>query len=327
MSAIATATAVLPASVGPEAALRTRGLLRPWALRRGPGVLTFRGRVREGTSTLPVAPVAEVSRGITYGLASTPVLLRNVGGSYPVPANTPWAVASDGTWRVVLSQHTDLRLVHVGSGGIDGPALLHRPIRFTGEERKVMRAAIKSITPIWVDDRSRPIANLTGLPVGDPSPFTVRPLGPLNDQDLTAGFYVMARYGLASQESSADQRLGRAIDHIESQLSDPALNVAAVASATKLSRRTLQTLFVQVGGVASYIRKQRLAAVLRHLTADAERFPDLDVVAAATGFGSRRTLERAMRQTYGLTPKQARSHVLAGSLLREVPVVAELRAS
>lgn len=316
-----------PTLTGPEAALRTDGLLRPWALRRATGAMTFRGRVREGTTSLLAGPVTELTRGITFGLASTPVLLKSVGGSHPVPANTPWAVLSDGTWRLVLSQHTDLRLVHGDACAVDAPALLPRPVRFTGAEREVMRAAIKTVTPIWIDDRNRPIANLTVLPVEETSPFTVRPLGPFNDRDLAAGFYVMARFALASQENSEDQRLGRVIDQIEAQLSDPALNVASVAANTKLSRRTLQTLFARQGGVASYIRKQRLAAVLRHLTADVDQFPDLDQVAAATGFGSRRTLERAMRQTYGLTPRQARTQVLAGVPLREVPTVPQLEAS
>jgi len=315
------------APLGPEAALRTDGLLRPWALRRVTGALTFRGRVREGTVTLPAMPVPELIRGITFGLASTPVLLKSVGGSYPVPANTPWAVPSDGTWRIVLSQHTDLRLVHGDALAVDAPSIVHRPIRFTGAERTVMRGALKTVTPIWIDDRCRPIATLTMLPLDETSPFTARPLGPFNDQDLAAGFGVMARSALESQLASEDQRLGRVIDHVESQLSDPALSVASVAEHTKLSRRTLQTLFAPYGGVATYIRRQRLAAVLRHLTADAAQFPDLELVAAETGFGSRRTLERAMRQTYGLTPRQARTQVLAGAPLREVAAVPQLRAS
>lgn len=317
--------------------LQSATLIEPWALQRTSYAFTFRGRFRRGDAHLAAAPLPNLHRGITFGLASTPLVLKGVGSSFPVPANTPWAVPAAGAWRVVFSQTTDLRLIHCDAANLQvvrpgpgqRPAPLgspHRPLRFDGPERQVMRAAIKSATAVWIDDKSRPIINLASSVPEVNGAVTVRPVGSSIDRDTMAAFVLMATWVLDQHLHSADHRLERVLEHIESCISDPGLTTASVAAHTRLSRRTLQGLFAEHGGLATVIRRKRLERVVQLLTADPKHCPSLDDVARSTGLGSRRTVERAMRQVYGLTAQQARSQVLAGYALREVGTT-ELKAS
>jgi AraC-like DNA-binding protein len=270
----------------PVGVLLTSALTEPWAIRRGLHAILFRGRLRPGTAALPEMPLPGVERGISFGLSSAPVVLRSVGGSFSVRANTPWAVPSDGSWRLVVDQVTDLRLVHGDGAAVQAKAFGHRPIRFDGHERTIMRAAIKASTPLWVDARSEPITDLSRY--GGTEPMSIaQPIGTLADHDISAAFLMMATWALEQRQEDEDQRLSRVIEYVGSRLADPGLSTASVATHCRLSRRTLQTLFASHGGLASYIRRQRLAEVLRLLAS--EQLPDLDAVAQATGLGSRRT--------------------------------------
>ncbi len=291
----------------------------PWAGRRTSALTTFRGRVVPGWAQLPVSPLAGIEHGITFGLASAPVILKSVEGSHQVPANTPWAVNSDGTWRLVFPRTADLRLIHGDGAVMNAPASLRRPLRFLGTSEKTLRAAIAASTAVWVDERCRQIANLASV---EASRFaadraTIRSLNPPVDHDATVAFVMLATWALDQQPREIDPRLDRIVEHVDAHLADPTLSTDTIAAGCAVSRRTLQTLLADQGGVASYVRRRRLVAALDLLTADVDSVPDPDEVAQATGLGSRRTLERAMRQVYGLTPRQARSQVLAGFPLQE----------
>ncbi|RNL62312.1 AraC family transcriptional regulator [Nocardioides marmoriginsengisoli] len=276
----------------------------------------FRGRMHPGTTPLPALPT-ESGTGITFGLASRPIVLASLAGSYPVRASTPWAIPSDGTWRLVAAETTDLHLVHSAGLPVRVPALGTRLIRFDGPDRKVMRAAIKSMTPSWIDDDGQQVADLAPYGPEAQHRARLRPVHAASDHDTVAAFVMMASWALERNRSIADQRLERVLAHIDQHLADPGLTTASIATRTRLSRRTLQGLFSTHGGLAAHIRRRRVVAAVGHLVADPGAFPDLDEVAHATGLGSRRTLERAMRHVYGLTPGQAREHVLSGEVLRE----------
>lgn len=291
----------------------------PWSGRRTKDVVSFRGRVGPGWAQLPVTPLAEIDQGVTFGLASAPVILKRLGRSHPVPANTPWAVPSDGTWRLVFTRTVDLRLIHGNGSVVNAPPSARRPLRFQGTCERAIRAAINAATPVWIDQRCRPIANLASLQPSHlrTTPSPVRPLGPLVDHDSTAAFVMLATWAFEQHGKAADPRLDRVIEHIDARLADPGLSTDTIAAGCGVSRRTLQTLFADHGGIAGYLRRRRLTAALGIL-ADGDQVPDLDDVAQAAGLGSRRTLERAVRQVYGLTPRQARAQILAGVPLREL---------
>lgn len=290
----------------------------PWSGRRTKTVLSFRGRVNPGLAQLPAIPLAGIENGITFGLASAPVILKSLSGTHPVPANAPWAVANDGTWKVVFTRVTDLRLIHGNGAVMNAPPHVRRPFRFRDDCERAMRAAINAATPVWVDDRCRPVANLASLHPSQvrANPSAVRPVGASVDHDTTAAFVMLATWAFEQHARETDPRVERVVDHIDTHLGDPALSTDSIAAGCGISRRTLQSVLAGYGGVACYLRRRRLEAAVEILTAG-DQMPDLDEVARATGLGSRRTFERAIRQVYGLTPRQARAQVLAGFPLRE----------
>lgn len=307
---------------------RVRDLIRvrnepiPWAARRQGEDRVFRGRLLPGTAVLPPRVAADNKRGITLGLSTRPIVLRSVGVAHHIPASVPWMVLSDAEWRITVTEPTDLQLVHsqeIDPHVVDNAVSAGRPIRFEGRQSKVVRAAIKSATPDWIDPSNHPVTDLASTPGRDLRLVgSLSPDGPYDREHLNA-FVLMMSWALEQHSTNADPRFTAVVRFIQARIADPNLNTQAVVDQLGVSRRTLQTLFEVEGGVAAHIRRLRLAAALRLITRDPDAVPNYDAVATSTGLGSRRTLERAMRQVYGLTPRQARAQVLAGNLLRERP--------
>ncbi|MFL6159534.1 MAG: helix-turn-helix domain-containing protein [Marmoricola sp.] len=292
---------------------------RPWVARRLGDDRIFRGRLQPGTAALPTRDAPAGRRAVTFGLASRPIVLRSVGVAHPIPAGAPWVVLAGSEWRITVAEPTDLRLVHghgIDPDLVDATVIGSRPTRFRSREAQIVRTAITSATPVWIDATARTVLDLADGPQPDWREVGSRTDAGVRDSELISAFVLMASWAFEQHRAGEDPRRAAVLQHVEAHLADPTMNTASIASRLKISRRTLQTMFEPRGGLAAYIRRQRLAAVLRLLTAD-PGLPDLDAVAAMTGLGSRRTLERSMRQVYGLTPRQARAHVVAGHDLRE----------
>lgn len=309
--------------------IRVRNEPSPWAARRYGQDRVFRGRQLPGTAVLPPRIALGDTRGITLGLSSRPIVLRSIGAAHHIPANVPWVVLADAEWRITVTEPSDLRLVHSHSfapGLVESAVSASRPTRFEGRQRKIVRAAIKSAAPEWIDTTNQPVKDLA-----ESSGQRLRLVGSRTpdgtmDRDYVNAFVLMMSWAFEQHRSDQDPRFAAVALYVKARLADPTLNTQAIADQLGISRRTLQALCETEGGVAAYIRRLRLAAVLQLITRDPDSAPDLDTVAQLTGLGSRRTLERAMRQVYGLTPRQARAHVLAGKLLRGW-TVNELEAS
>lgn len=301
----------------------------PWAARKLDHYRVFRGRLHPGTARLPSRAKPRGERGVTLGLASRPIVLRSVGVAHPIPANTPWLVLSDTEWRITVTEPTDLRLLH-GHGLdrdlLDAVITEHRPTRFQTPEAKIVRAALRSATPSWIDGQMQSVKDLAAGPETDWRVVAGREPSGSQYQDHFKAFVLLITWALEQQATREDPRFVSVVRHVTTYLADPAMSTVTIAEQLMISRRTLQSLFEAHGGLAAYIRRQRLSAVLSLLTESSTRFPDLEEVATLTGLGSRRTLERAMRQVYGLTPRQARAQVFAGHQLRERESN-ELRAS
>ncbi len=92
---------------------------------------------------------------------------------------------------------------------------------------------------------------------------------------------------------------------IRERLSDPRLSPAAVAAALSLSRRALYgSVFPEDGGVAAFIRRQRLARA-RQLLADTAL--PVARVAAMVGLSDPAQFSRLFRAEFGCTPRDARA--------------------
>jgi AraC-like DNA-binding protein len=99
---------------------------------------------------------------------------------------------------------------------------------------------------------------------------------------------------------------------VEARLHDPRLTPEHVAAELRVSRATLYRIFEADGGVAAYIRDQRLRRAAR-LLSDATERRRIGQIAYACGFQSETHFGRAFRQCFGATPGEVR---LVGTLPR-----------
>jgi AraC-like DNA-binding protein len=94
---------------------------------------------------------------------------------------------------------------------------------------------------------------------------------------------------------------------IDRNLLSRELGVDMIAKTFGLSRASLYRLFEPVGGIASFIRKQRLDRALQEITATGLTNRRIGPIAYRYGFKSAAVFSRTFRETYGIRPTQARS--------------------
>lgn len=92
--------------------------------------------------------------------------------------------------------------------------------------------------------------------------------------------------------------------YIEQHISEAELGTESLQQAFALSRASLYRLFQSRGGVASYIREQRLCTAHRYLQA----YPECSLtwLLYEMGFASERQFQRAFQQRFGMPPMQWR---------------------
>ncbi|MBV6841362.1 transcriptional regulator TagK [Xanthomonas euvesicatoria] len=92
--------------------------------------------------------------------------------------------------------------------------------------------------------------------------------------------------------------------YIEQHIGEAELGTESLQHAFALSRASLYRLFQSRGGVASYIREQRLSTAHRYLQA----YPDCSLtwLLYEMGFASERQFQRAFQQRFGMPPMQWR---------------------
>ena len=94
---------------------------------------------------------------------------------------------------------------------------------------------------------------------------------------------------------------------IDRNLASHEFGIDMIAKSFGLSRASLYRLFEPIGGIASYIRKQRLDRAFQEITATGFTNRRIGPIAYRYGFKSAAVFSRAFRETYGIKPTQARS--------------------
>lgn len=80
----------------------------------------------------------------------------------------------------------------------------------------------------------------------------------------------------------------------------------AIAFANGVSRSRLYELFKPLGGIAAYIREQRLRTALRSLIDTELSHRPIGAIALDCGFSSESVFSRLFKKRFGLTPREAR---------------------
>ena len=99
--------------------------------------------------------------------------------------------------------------------------------------------------------------------------------------------------------------LGRARRMIEGRLADSNLTSETLCAALGVSRSRLYRIFEPLGGVASYIRKQRLQRT-RDALSDIADTRSIYRIAEQWGFVDASAYSRTFRHEFGISPKEAR---------------------
>jgi AraC-like DNA-binding protein len=99
---------------------------------------------------------------------------------------------------------------------------------------------------------------------------------------------------------------------IDQNLRSPALDADMLARTFGLSRASLYRLFEPVGGVASYIRGARLNRAYQDIVATEFSNRRIAPVAYRLGFKNLSAFNRLFKETYGVSPGEARDRALLG---------------
>jgi AraC-like DNA-binding protein len=100
--------------------------------------------------------------------------------------------------------------------------------------------------------------------------------------------------------------------HIDRTLQSPTLSVDNLAATFGLSRASLYRLFEPVGGVASYIRKSRLNRAYQDIVAVEYSNQRIGPIAYRLGFKNLSAFNRLFKETYGISPSEARQRAIHG---------------
>ncbi len=98
----------------------------------------------------------------------------------------------------------------------------------------------------------------------------------------------------------------RVQNFIKAHLADPDLGPETVAEMVAMSRAQLYRLFAPIGGVAEYIREQRLRRCLADLLSVKEAHRQIADIAYSWGFSDATYFAKLFKARFGRTPSEAR---------------------
>lgn len=120
--------------------------------------------------------------------------------------------------------------------------------------------------------------------------------------------------GRAASGTTAVPSAVRMLRAIDNDLADPELSAERLVRQFGLSRAALYRLFAPYGGVATYIRGQRLKRCFAEITSPAGGTRRIAAVAEKWGFVSEAVFSRSFRATFGMSPREARRAAIAGRI-------------
>ncbi|MGI6786451.1 MAG: helix-turn-helix domain-containing protein [Gleimia sp.] len=116
---------------------------------------------------------------------------------------------------------------------------------------------------------------------------------------------------LASEEEQKTALVRKAIEYIDSHLSDPDLGPASIANALYVSVRHLHSQFAVTGqSVGSYIKTARMERIRRDLANPLKTGDSVREIGERYGVTSPAHLSRIFKAAYGETPREYRKRIL-----------------
>ena len=100
---------------------------------------------------------------------------------------------------------------------------------------------------------------------------------------------------------------------IDRNLTSPELGPELLCQQFGLSRSTLYRLFEPAGGVAGYIRRQRLHRAFQEVVATGYSNQRIGLIGYRLGFRNTSDFTRTFRQSFGMSPSEARREAQAGN--------------
>lgn len=94
--------------------------------------------------------------------------------------------------------------------------------------------------------------------------------------------------------------------YIDQHLRSPALNVESLVRTFGLSRAALYRHFEPVGGIAAYIRSARHSRAYQEIVAPEFANQRIGPIAFRLGFKNLSAFNRLFKETYGVSPREAR---------------------
>lgn len=116
----------------------------------------------------------------------------------------------------------------------------------------------------------------------------------------------LVRHNDIQSDAARNATLGAICRHIDRNLRDPELDVAALCAKFRCSRATLYRLFQPMGGVREHIQRRRLAACFKAISTPAQAHRKIFDIALDYGFVSASHFSTLFRAHFNMTPREAR---------------------
>lgn len=254
--------------------------------------------MRPGRLLIPKRPEVDDTgpSDFVFGVLEAPAVFVGPKSSRRLEPGAIWMMGNDTNGQLMVEVATRARFAFVGRSRLGNTRLGASGFHDLAGSLAagVVRLALRTLTA-------------DGAAVGNGRPGVI-------DAHDSLAFIVghvsaRARRGAPVTEES---RLAIGLRYIDANLTQPSLSTDQVARELHMSRRAIQVLFKDHGGVATYIRRRRLKLALDALAASTERKPALDEIARMSGLGTKRTLERVIRSELGMTLGQVRTRMLNG---------------
>jgi AraC-like DNA-binding protein len=128
---------------------------------------------------------------------------------------------------------------------------------------------------------------------------------------LIGGLFSPSEFGLSipAVEAAVDNLV---IDYIHKHLADPALDINMIARDLPFSRSSLYRQFTGEGGIAQFIREERLKRCYKAIASPSNLAVSLQRIAQSWGFSNSSHFSRLFKQYFNVSPNAVREQANAG---------------